>query len=130
MTAILLIMTIPRTIISTPIITALALLVFSWLATVVFAQTGIERDSAQETVFYWTGRVVVIGSLAAIAVAAIYNALRKAAYTEAKELAATRKEKLIEKELDNERLRTRVRSLEAENEELEKKNLRLQDQNK
>jgi hypothetical protein len=119
--------TIPKTIISTPIIAALVLLAFFWLAQVVFAQTGLPGESADQTVFYWTGRVVVVGSLAAIAVSAIYNAFRKAALTEAKELAATRKEKLIEKELEIQILRNRNKDLEAENESLEKKNLRLQE---
>lgn len=125
--AVPIIMAIPKTIISTPITAALTLLAFSWLATVVFAQTGTPAENAETTVFYWTGRVVVVGSLAAIAVSAIYNAFRKASLTEAKELAATRKEKLIEKELENERLRARNKELELENESLEKKNLRLQE---
>jgi hypothetical protein len=91
--AVPIIMAIPKTIISTPITAAITILVFSWFARIVFAQTPVVPNS-NEDLFYWVGRIVVVGSLAGIAAAAIYTAFRKAAYTEQKELATTRKEKI------------------------------------
>jgi hypothetical protein len=119
-------------ILSTPFIAASVLITFGWLANVVFGQVlpvpGDTGKTSIEDVFRYGGWTLIIVALIGIAVAAIYNTFRKASITEWKELAEARKGKLVEKELENTTLQARVRQLERENEDLEKKNLRLQDE--
>jgi hypothetical protein len=125
-------MKLPDKMISTPLIAAAALLCFFWLAKVVYAQvlpmpgSGGDRTSVED-LFRYGGWTLIIVALIGIAVAAIYNTFRKASITEWKELAMSRKEKLAAAELELERSGHRIRQLERENEDLEKKNLRLQD---
>jgi hypothetical protein len=133
MTAIATMMLPVKGIVSTPLIAAGVLIAFCWLATVVFGQVlPVPGDTVGKTsiedVFRYGGWTLIIVALLGIAVAAIYNTFRKASITEWKELAEARKGKLIEKELENTNLQARVRQLERENEDLEKKNLRLQDE--
>jgi hypothetical protein len=114
-----------KLIISTPMLAALALLCFFLLANVVFAE-GV-TPPAPDDFTYWAGRVAIIVAIVAIAVAAVYNAFRKASIAEWKELAEARKGKLMEKELEVQEKNRRIRDLERENEDLEKKNFRLQE---
>jgi hypothetical protein len=121
-----------KLIISTPMLAALALLCFFGLAEVVYAQVlpvpgGTEHQTSVEDLFRYGGWTLIVVSLLGIAAAAIYNALRKAAFTEVKELAEVRKGKLMEKELEIQEKDRRIRDLERENEDLEKKNFRLQE---
>lgn len=109
-----------------PFIAAIAVSFFFWLSTAVFAESQPAPASGDDLT-YLAGRVAIIVAIIAIAVAAVYNAFRKASIAEWKELAEARKGKLVETELENAQLRARVRNLEDENENLEKKNLRLQD---
>lgn len=119
-----------KTITGRPIWAALTIITFFWLATVVFAQTQNASSigsTSIEDVFRIGGWVLMIIALLTIAASAVFNVFRKAALQEAVSLAATRKEKLIEVQLDNAKKDARIKELEAENESLEKKNLRLQD---
>lgn len=127
MTATAIMMLPGKTITAKPLWAALAVVVIFWLVTAVMAQSGPVGAMPIEEVFRVGGWVVLIIALLTIAASAVFNVLRKAALQEAVSLAATRKEKLIEKELENEKYRSRIRELEAENESLEKKNLRLQE---
>ena len=132
---------IPTKMISTPIASVAGILMFFWLATLVFAQSQTALvgpgETSLEDVFRYAGWLVVILGILAIAAAAIFNAWRKAALNEWKELAEARKGKLVEKELEISKKDawiaekdTQIRRLERQNEDLEKKNLRLQDETK
>jgi hypothetical protein len=115
--------------ITKPTFLAFATLLVCLFALVVFADQSSSAPTIDpsESFFKWFGYVGVTLSALGLAVAAIYAAWKKQALTEAKELAQTRKEKLIEAERDKAKLLARNLELERENEELEKKNLRLQD---
>jgi hypothetical protein len=115
-----------RIIVSKPIIAAIVIVAFFWLASVVFAQGTESSKSAFDDLSVLAGRVVVILTLITIAVAAAVAALKNSALKEAQNLAAIRKEKLIEKELEISKKDKTIEKLEMANEELEKKNLRLQ----
>jgi hypothetical protein len=117
---------------STPMLAAIALLCLFGLAEVVYSQVlpipgGGEHQTSVEDLFRYGGWTLIVVALLGIAVAAIYNTFRKASITEWKELAEARKGKLMEKQLEVTNLEARVRGLERENEDLEKKNLRLQE---
>ena len=121
-----------KLVVSKPLIAAVAVIAFFYLATMVFAQGGgsVAERTSLEDVFRYVGWFLLVFAVLAIAAGTVYNTIRKAAMNEWKELAEARKGKLTEKELENEKLRARVKDLEFDNESLEKKNLRLQNETK
>ena len=94
------------------------------------AQQGGGATYTMDDAFKFFGYIAVGLSALTAATAAVFVAMRKSALAEWKELAESRKGKIAELQLEIEHKRSRISNLEHENEELEKKNLRLQDDRK
>lgn len=121
----------PYILLMTRTISKPAVSTFATIIVAIFTLTVLGQDTGQtqtDLLFRNVGYVLVGLSLTSLAVAAIYGAWKKQALVEAVSLAATRKEKLIECERDVAKKDLRISELERENERLEKKNLRLQDE--
>lgn len=118
----------------TPAILSSTTIALSVVALFIFSRDVHAQNQSQsitaDEVFKYFGYVSVGISALAVATAAVFTTLRKSALTEWKELAESRKGKLAEMALDNERKDKRIAHLEALNEELEKMNFRLQDRKK
>lgn len=112
--------------ISKPIVSLFATIMLAFYSLTVLGQDGGQTQS--DLLFRNISYIVVGLTLLSLAVAAVYGAWKKQALAEATSLAATRKEKIIEFERDIAKRDLRITELERENERLEKKNLRLQDE--
>jgi flagellar biosynthesis/type III secretory pathway M-ring protein FliF/YscJ len=116
--------------ITNPTFLAIAAVMVCVFALTVYGQQPATQTSGltADTFFKWFGYVGVTLAAVSLAAAAIFGLWKNQALKEARELARTRKERLLDLGLDNTNLRSRIRDLEKENENLEKKNLRLQDE--
>jgi hypothetical protein len=94
------------------------------------ASAQVTQSVTADDVFKYFGYIAVGVSALAVATAAVFTTLRKSALTEWKELAESRKGKIVEQALEIVKKDGTIARLESENEELEKKNLRLQDNRK